>query len=158
MDRGTWWTTVHGIAKSLRWLSGSHFHFHFRVSRTLNSVSEPEYMQLISASKGGLVNTGQVRERSLDSRLLLLCTELKKGFSYDGEKRAILQHLPVFRVTNHFSFSRTLSTWHQKSCIPWNPSMSGKLGWLVTLKGSYFDHHEKLDKQNCCFVTVLSDV
>ena len=77
------------------------------VSRTLNTVSEPEYLQLISASKGGLMNTGQVREQSLDSWLLFLWTELKKGFSHDGEKRAIPQHLPVVRVTNHFSFSRT---------------------------------------------------
>ena len=27
MDKGTWWATVHGVAKSWTWLSDSHFHF-----------------------------------------------------------------------------------------------------------------------------------
>ena len=91
------------------------------VSRTLNTVSEPEYLQLISASKGGLMNTGQVREQSLDSWLLFLWTELKKGFSHDGEKRAIPQHLPVFRVTNHFSFSRMPFNLAPKALHPMKP-------------------------------------
>ena len=29
MDRGAWWATVHGVAKSQTPLSNSHFHFHF---------------------------------------------------------------------------------------------------------------------------------
>ena len=29
MDRGTWWATVHGIAKSRTGLNDFHFHFHF---------------------------------------------------------------------------------------------------------------------------------
>ena len=29
MDRGAWWATVHGIAKSQTGLSNEHFHFHF---------------------------------------------------------------------------------------------------------------------------------
>ena len=28
MDRGAWWATVHGVAKSWARLSDSHFHFH----------------------------------------------------------------------------------------------------------------------------------
>ena len=27
MDRGAWWATVHGVAKSLTGLSNEHFHF-----------------------------------------------------------------------------------------------------------------------------------
>ena len=27
MEKGTWWATVHGVAKSWTWLSDSHFHF-----------------------------------------------------------------------------------------------------------------------------------
>ena len=29
MDRGAWWVTVHGVAKSWTWLSNRHFHFHW---------------------------------------------------------------------------------------------------------------------------------
>ena len=32
MDRGAWWATVHGVAKSQTPLSNSHFHFHFLLS------------------------------------------------------------------------------------------------------------------------------
>ena len=28
MDRGAWWATVHGVAKSRAWLSNQHVHFH----------------------------------------------------------------------------------------------------------------------------------
>ena len=28
MDRGAWWSVVHGISKSWTWLSNWHFHFH----------------------------------------------------------------------------------------------------------------------------------
>ena len=29
MDRGAWWATVHGVAKSRAQLSNRHFHFHY---------------------------------------------------------------------------------------------------------------------------------
>ena len=29
MDRGAWWAAVHGVAKSLTWLSDFPFTFHF---------------------------------------------------------------------------------------------------------------------------------
>ena len=31
MDRGAWWSTVYGMAKSQTWLSDFHFHFHLTI-------------------------------------------------------------------------------------------------------------------------------
>ena len=40
MDRGAWWATVHGTAKSGTGLRDSHFHFHAFVTRdTLTDLS-----------------------------------------------------------------------------------------------------------------------
>ena len=36
MDRGDWWVTVHGAAKSQTWLRDEHFHFSFPHYLTLN--------------------------------------------------------------------------------------------------------------------------
>ena len=37
MDRGAWWATVHGVAKSQTPLSG--FHFHFSLSNSVGPLS-----------------------------------------------------------------------------------------------------------------------
>ena len=37
MDRGAWWATVHGVAKSLTRLSDWHFHFTFGFRRLLRA-------------------------------------------------------------------------------------------------------------------------
>ena len=44
MDRGAWWATVHGVAKSQTQLSNFHFHFQ-RASLIAQLVKNPSAMQ-----------------------------------------------------------------------------------------------------------------
>ena len=41
MNRGAWWATVHGVAKSWTWLSDSHTHTHTHTHTHISSVNYP---------------------------------------------------------------------------------------------------------------------
>ena len=49
MDRGVWWATVHGVAKSLTGLSDYHFHFSLRESLLIkDTIPQTLYKLLFS--------------------------------------------------------------------------------------------------------------
>ena len=65
MDRGTWWATVHGVAKSWTWLSDFTFTFHFHALEKEMATHSSVFAWRIPGTEepGGLPSMGSHRVR-----------------------------------------------------------------------------------------------
>ena len=112
MDRGAWWVTVHGVAKSWTWLSDWHYHFGkyglpYGIIRSLETVS---LSQALCRKKYWAIRPKQATQRGMGNDLtLVLCMERWLTASLTlGSPRHVLAQLKSWSNPREFDWQGSL--------------------------------------------------